>query len=360
MLWLWFVGMEHGDSGSEDEGHLPLFNTTKTAGAEGIELRTLQPTQNIYSRNHSHYREQHSPPPPPQRPPPQPPPPPQPHTHSLTATSKNAEMQKRGPDETERSSHQRPALPSLEPIQWNKNYLLALGATTVPFTPPILPLSTDLLSTLTATLSTPAPPTLSGVAYYTTALSTAPNSHQRHQLCSALVAQLLLSQTSHYAATPPALELRYKHAIARWSPRGHVGTDLWHVAPRRRTKDYAEEAAMAISIAQECLREGERVWTGWLVSVRAAWGVVIMATVERELLVELRDGEVLRRGDRVTKRGGIRLEVAMECRMGDPEQRVLFAGMLAGVVKDVERSMRGRWAVGSWDREEEDEEEEEE
>jgi hypothetical protein len=56
---------------------------------------------------------------------------------------------------------------------------------------------------------------------------------------------------------------------------------LWLVQPTRRTPDFAEEAAFALSIAQEFSDPEEERYEVWLVSVRMCRAVVVKVTVAR-------------------------------------------------------------------------------
>ena len=113
-----------------------------------------------------------------------------------------------------------------------------------------------------------------------------------------------------------------------------VGTALFAVKTKRVTSLYAEEAAYALSIAQEYMEDEDRFST-CIIAVRDTKVAVLEADVPRDLVEKTRDPESTLKDWQLNRENwDMEVRVGRQWRLMDLEERVDFAKHLAVLVAE--------------------------
>ncbi|KAI5845489.1 hypothetical protein BZA05DRAFT_458932 [Tricharina praecox] len=190
----------------------------------------------------------------------------------------------------------------IEPFRWNKNHLDAIGATltfdlhldsSTALKPAFIDAVLNTLSPFSKLFRsihhTNALQNIAKSSYRLTMIPPGPRDVEpRRYACVELVEHVLRYFCTSYDWPLFPLKLRYQEITVTWDPRGFIGSRVWLVVPRRRSPDFAEEAAYAVSLAQEFMdRDAQQEFAVWLVTVRAGSGAVVKATVSGALIKAL-------------------------------------------------------------------------
>lgn len=255
----------------------------------------------------------------------------------------------------------------IEPFRWNKNHLDAIGATltfdlhldsSTALKPAFIDAVLNTLSPFSKLFRsihhTNALQNIAKSSYRLTMIPPGPRDVEpRRYACVELVEHVLRYFCTSYDWPLFPLKLRYQEITVTWDPRGFIGSRVWLVVPRRRSPDFAEEAAYAVSLAQEFMdRDAQQEFAVWLVTVRAGSGAVVKATVSGALIKALETNGQVSAGCLVGPEKGLRMEVSKEYRISDLQERMAFSEVLAELAQLAnsmcERGSSTYTAAASW------------